>query len=358
MQGRRPKSRDVAALAGVSTTTVSFVLNDRAEARISPATRARVLAAAAQLGYRPHAAARGLAGGQSHTIGLVLRQSPEQVAEDALLAETLRGLSTAARSRGYRVLVEPFGDHDGDYGDLVRSHRADGLVVSGPRVDDDELRTLAASGAPIVLQGSLAGVDLPSVDVDNVAAARMAVRHLVELGHRRIALVTNAPLSYTAARDRLTGYRLALRDAGIEPDDRLVAVADFNAASGRIAMARLLEANGLTAAFVASDVVALGAMAAIREAGLRVPDDISIVGFDDVPLAAYFDPPLTTVRLPAHDLGRAVGSALLDRIAGRLVEARTVLPTELVVRSSTAPPGRAASAGSGGSPSDGSNGIG
>jgi LacI family transcriptional regulator len=339
MQGRLSSSRDVATLAGVSRTTVSFVLNDRPDANISAATRERVRAAAAQLGYQPHAAARGLAGGRSHTIGLVLRQSPEQVAEDALLAETLRGISGAARAHGYRVLVEPFGAHDGDYGDLIRSNRADGLVISGPRVDDAELQLLAAAGAPIVVQGSLPGLDAPSVDVDNAAAARGAVRHLLDLGHRRIACVTNASLSYTAARDRLHGYRAALADAGIAPEDALVAQADFSAASGRRAMAQLLERDGITAVFVASDVVALGAIAAIREAGRRVPDDISVVGFDDIPLAAYFDPPLTSIRLPAHDLGRAVGSALLDRIAGRAVAARTVLPTELVVRSSTGPPG-------------------
>jgi LacI family transcriptional regulator len=338
MQGRRSSSSDVATLAGVSRTTVSFVLNDRADANISAATRERVLAAAAQLGYQPHAAARGLAGGRSHTIGLVLRQSAEQVAEDALLAETLRGISGAARAQGYRVLVEPFGAHDGSYGDLIRSHRADGLVVSGPRVDDAELQDLASAGAPIVVQGTLPGVDAPSVDVDNVDAARMAVRHLIGLGHRQIACVTNASLSYTAARDRLEGYRAALADAGIPENGQLVAEADFSAASGRRAMAGLLANDGITAVFVASDVVAFGAIAAIRDAGLRVPDDISVVGFDDIPLAAYFDPPLTSIRLPAHDLGRAVGTALLDHITGRSVEARTVLPTELVIRSSTAPP--------------------
>ena len=350
MQVRRPKSEDVAARAGVSRTTVSFVLNDRPGASISQATRERVLAAAAELGYQPHAAARGLAAGRSHTIGLVMRQSAEQVAEDALLAETLRGISTAARAEGFRVLVEPFGANDGDYGDLLRTRHADGLIVSGPRVDDAELQRLVASGAPVVLQGSLAGLDVSSVDVDNVAAAKSAVRHLLALGHRRIGCVTNAPLSYTAARERLEGYREALTEAGIGPTDDLVVQADFSASSGRTATAELLRRADPSALFVASDVVAFGAIAAIREAGLRVPDDISVVGFDDIPLAAYFDPPLTTVRLPAHELGRTVGAALLDRIAGRGVEARTVLPTELVLRSSTGPPPAAMVGRSGGRP--------
>lgn len=338
MHLQRPKSKDVAALAGVSTTTVSFVLNDRAGTGISPGTRRRVLEAADRLGYHPHASARGLAGGRTHTIGLVVRQSPEQVAEDALLAETLRGLSAAARAAGYRVLVEPLGTHDGTYGELIRSRGTDGLVVSGPRVDDAELAVLARERAPLVIQGSLPGVDIPSVDVDNVAAARGATEHLLELGHRRIGCITNAPFSYTSARERRDGYRLAMHDAGVDIDESLVVEANFDAASGRRAMARLLGRPGLSAVFVASDVVAFGAMAAIREARLRVPDDIALIGFDDIPLAAYFDPPLTTVHLPAHDLGRAAGAALLDRINGRLVEARTLLPTALVVRASTGPP--------------------
>jgi LacI family transcriptional regulator len=338
MQTRRAKSKDVAALAGVSPTTVSFVLNERADANISEQTRRRVRAAAEQLGYHPHASARGLAGGRSHTLGLVLRQSPEQVAEDALLAETLRGLSAAARAARYRVLVEPLADSDGTYADLFRSRGTDGLVVSGPRVDDAELGALVRDGAPVVIQGSLPGVEIASVDVDNVAAARAATTHLIELGHRVIGCITNASFQYAAARERRDGYQEALRDAGLPVDDELVVEANFHAASGRRAMAALLAREDLTAVFVGSDVVAFGAMAAVREARLRIPEDISFAGFDDIPLAAYFDPPLTTVHLPAHELGRAAGMALLDRINGRPVEKRTVLPTELIVRSSSAPP--------------------
>ena len=334
---RRPTSADVAARAGVSRTTVSFVLNDRPGANISPTTRERVLEAATELGYHPHASARGLAGGKSHTLGFVLRQSPEQVAGDAALVETLRGLAAAARTAGFRVMVEPLDPADGTYETLLRAQHADGIVVSGPRIDDTGLHRLAHDGFPIVLQGSLPGIEAPSVDVDNISGARLAVEHLIGLGRRRIACITNAPLAYTAAMERLAGYRAALEDAGIAYDERLVAIADFDAGSGHRAMASLLAAETMDAAFVASDVVAFGAIAAIREAGLRVPDDISVVGFDDIALAAFYDPPLTTIRLPAYDLGLAAGTALLDRVAGRPVPDRTLLPTELIVRSSTAP---------------------
>jgi LacI family transcriptional regulator len=337
MARSRPTSADVAARAGVSRTTVSFVLNYRTDIQISDETRQRVFRAASELGYHPHAPARQLAGGRSHVLGLVLRQSAEQVAGDATLAETLRGLASAARAAGSRVMVEPLAP-EGTYERLLRSQHADGLIVSGPRLDDPSLLELAADGFPIVLQGSMPGLDVPSVDVDNIAGARGAVDHLLSLGHRRIACVTNARLTYTSARERLQGYREAIEAAGIDYDEQLVAEGAFDAASGERATAELLRRTTFSAMFIASDVLTLGAFGALREANRRVPDDVSIVGFDDIPLAAYFDPPLTTVRLPAFELGQAAGRALVDRISDRAVPQRTLLPTELIVRGSTAPP--------------------
>ncbi len=341
MPRSRPTSADVARRAGVSRTTVSFVLNERRDVRLRPETRRRVLEAAAELGYRPHGPARQLAVGASRTLGLVLLQRPEQIAVDGLLAETLRGLSTAAQAADYRVLVEPHEPGSRTYLELIAASHVDGLAVSGPRSDDAGLAELAAEGRPVVVQGSAPGVACPSVDVDNEAGARRAVEHLLDLGHLRIGCITNAPLGYTAAAERLAGYRAALRGAGLEPDDRAVAEGNFDPASGATAMERLLEAEPeLTAVFVASDVVALGAIAAARARGRRIPEDLSIVGFDDIPLAAHFDPPLTTIRVPAHDLGLTVGRALIERIAGRPVADRTLLPIELVVRGSTGPPPR------------------
>lgn len=337
MARTRPTSADVAARAGVSRTTVSFVLNYRTDVQISDETRQRVLRAASELGYHANAPARQLAGGRSHILGLVLRQSAEQVAGDATLAETLRGLASAARAAGSRVMVEPLAP-EGTYDRLLRSQHADGLIVSGPRMDDPSLAELARDGFPIVLQGSMPGLEVPSVDVDNVAGARNAIEHLLALGHRRIAFVSNARLTYTSAQERLAGYRAALESAGIPFEEDLVAEGAFDAASGDRATTELLQRTTFSAMFVASDVLTLGAFGALREANRRVPADVSIVGFDDIPLAAYFDPPLTTVRLPAFELGQAAGRALLDRIAGRAVPQRTLLPTELIVRGSTAPP--------------------
>jgi DNA-binding LacI/PurR family transcriptional regulator len=337
MARSRPTSADVAARAGVSRTTVSFVLNYRTDVQIPDGTRQRVFRAASELGYHPHTPARQLAAGRSNVLGLVLRQSAEQVAGDATLAETLRGLASAARAAGSRVMVEPLAP-EGTYDRLLRSHQADGLIVSGPRTDDPSLGHLAGDGFPVVLQGCMPGFDIPSIDIDNVAAAAAAVDHLLSLGHRRIALITNAPLSYTAADERLRGYRQAIEAAGIDHDEALVEEGAFDAASGERAANALLGRTAFTALFVASDVLALGAINALREANRRVPNDVSVVGFDDIALAAYFDPPLTTVRLPAFELGQAAGRALLDRIADRAVAQRTLLPTELVVRGSTGPP--------------------
>ncbi len=330
----------MARLAGVSRTTVSFVLNNRDELRISPETRRKVLAAAAELGYHVNAPARQLAAGTSRTVGLVLRQSAEHVAADALLPETLRGLASTARGDDYRVLVEPLPPGGGTYEAIVRSRHADGLVLSGPRSDDAELEMLALEGFPLVLQGSLDGSPVPSVDIDNRAAACGAVEHLVALGHRDIACVTNAPVAYTAAAQRLAGYHDALEAAGLAAHPTRTAEGDFDAASGHAAMRRILHAaeQPPTAVFVGSDVVAFGVYGALREAGLRIPTDVSVVGFDDIALAGYADPPLTTVRTPAFELGETAGRLLLDILAGRTVPVRTVLKTQLVVRASAGPP--------------------
>ena len=337
MARSRPTSTDVARLAGVSRTTVSFVLNERDDMAISAATRNRVLDAANALGYQPNASARQLAGGASLTIGLVLRQEPAQVASDALLPQTVQGLGDAARGADYQVLVESLPPTPGGYRRLLHSRRVDGLIISGPLADDVELRRVFEDGFPIVLQGHVTTLDAPSVDVDNVAGAEAAVSHLIECGHKSIAMITNAPLTYTSASERLDGYRLALQEAGIEFDLGLVAEGAFVAQSGFTAMTTLLGGNSFTAVFVASDVLALGAMGAVRAAGLRIPSDISIVGFDDIPLAAYFDPPLTTVSVPAYALGKTAGNLLLAQIRGEPVPGRTLLDTELKVRESVGP---------------------
>ena len=334
----RPTQREIAEKAGVSRTTVSLVLNDVPGVRISHETRQRILDVARSLNYYPDAAARTLVSGRTQTIGFVLCQSPDRIFADAFLPEVLRGVGDAVQESGFRVLIHSVADVTTSeaYIGLVREKQTDGVILSGPRSDDHQLLQLKAEGFPVVMLGQLPNSGIPFADVDNVGAAKQAVEHLIGLGHKRIGMVTNAPLAYTGARDRLAGYREALEDAGLRYADELVRYGDFREESGYQAMSCLLDlAQPPTAVFVASDLVAFGALVAIKERGLEVPADVALVGFDDVQLANYVDPPLTTVRLPAYELGYQ-GAMLLTRlICGESVaEPEILLQTELVVRQS------------------------
>lgn len=340
MTAKRVTMRQIAEKAGVSRTTVSFVLNDVPGFNISPETRNRILAVARELNYIPDSVAQSLVSRRVGVIALVLRQSPHQVVSDAFLAPVVQGIVMAVKSRGYHVLIEPLDPAKSrvSYGDLVRSRRADGIILSGPRLDDKELARIHEENIPIVMMGQLPGSDIPFVDVDNVQGARLAVQHLIDLGHRDIACITNAPLAYTASRDRLEGYRQALEAAGIPYREELVRTGDFTDESGAAAIRDILEKvrPRPTAVFAASDVVALGVMSAIHAEGLRIPDDIALVGFDDIPLSEYVNPRLTTVHLPAYGLGWGAGKMLMDLIhrPAELDSTRCLLDTELVVRES------------------------
>ncbi len=338
MKRRSPTAEDVARLAGVSRTTVSLVLNRVPDARISAETRQRVLEAAARLNYRPHAAARHLVRGRSEVIAFVMRQTPDQIFADAFLPEVLRGLGEVLREANWHLLIFPLSPDQPPEETtlLLQERRVDGMILSGPRFEDREWLERWGQETPVVLLGHLAGSSLPSVDVDNVQAAAMATRHLLQLGHQRIGLITNAPLSYTASYERWLGYRQALEEAGLPYDETLVACGTFTPASGAAAMERLLKLpSPPTAVFVASDVVAFGALQTIRRYGLRIPQDLALMGFDDVPLSAYLDPPLSTVRLPAQDLGREAGQLLLRWIQeGRPPTTTIRLATGLIIRQS------------------------
>jgi DNA-binding LacI/PurR family transcriptional regulator len=338
MSSSRPTQRQIAEEAGVSRTTVSLVLNDVPGVRVSPETRQRILKVAHRLNYYPDAAARTLVSGRTSTIGFVLCQSPDRIFADAFLPEVLSGVGDALQKNGFRVLIHSVEDVSAPeaYIGLVREKQTDGIILSGPRSDDLQLLQLRAEGFPVVLLGQLPGSGIPFADVDNVGAAKQAVEHLIGLGHRRIGMITNAPLAYTAARDRLSGYRQALAEAGVRYAEERVRTGDFREESGLGAMNDLLDlAQPPTAVFVASDLVTFGAMMAIKQRGLTIPDDVALVGFDDVRLANYVDPPLTTVRLPAYELGYRAARLLTQLVVGGSVEEQEIfLQTELVVRQS------------------------
>ena len=335
---KRATAREVADRAGVSRTTVSFVLNNVAGMRISEDTRQAVLQAALDLDYHPDATARRMVSGRTKMLGFVLNQNVDQALADQFLPQVLTGFSQAAAALGYKVLFEPIPPEGADsaYAQLVRERHVDGFALSGPRHDDAARLREPVQNAPVVLLGQLPNSSLPFVDVDNQGGAALATNHLLSLGHRRIGLITNAQPVYTASADRLAGYRQALESAGLPFDPELVRYGNFTPQSGTQAMNELLGVKpGLTAVFVASDTVALGALQCLRRQQVRIPSDMALVGFDDIPLVEFIDPPLTTVRLPAFGLGWGAGDLLTRLISGDSVEnPRVILETELVVRES------------------------
>jgi LacI family transcriptional regulator len=329
----------------VSVATVSRVFNGYTD--VSAETRQRVLASARKLDYMPSAAARTLVKRRSELIGVILftgREHPDL--QHPFFLEVLAGLKHALGDRGYDLLLfsseQAGGDNNGAhaYARRARHHRVDGVVVLA--VDDaehPELKKLIASGTPVVaVDLVLTGKRASYVASDNLGGGRLAVRHLHDLGHRRIATISG--LAHTKpAQDRLLGYRVELQDLGLEPRHEYEAQGDFYTESGEAAMRELLALpEPPTAVFCASDMMAVGAIKAIEEAGLRCPRDVSIVGFDDIQLAEYVSPALTTIRQDKRALGAAAAQSLAQLIEDPdTVPPVLVLPVELVRRGSTGP---------------------
>jgi DNA-binding LacI/PurR family transcriptional regulator len=326
---RRVAMIHVAARAGVSGQTVSRVVNG--SPRVDPVTRARVEAAMAELGYRPHAAARALRTGRSQTIGVVVA-TLATVGNSRMLEAVAR--AAAARELALTVITL---DGPADIGDaFARLHDqgVDGAVVL------NEASALARE-APSPRELRLAVVDSPPddrfdvVESDHEGGALAATRHLLELGHRTVWHLAGPDTSYAAiARER--GWRAALERAGVIAPP--VVRGDWSAASGHRAGAVLAERADLGAVFAANDQMALGVLRALADAGRRVPDDVSVVGFDDVPDAAQYSPPLTTVRQDFDELGERAVAALAEAILEPRPGTRLHVPATLVVRASTAPP--------------------
>lgn len=328
--------RDVAERANVSVTTVSHVINETRP--VSDELRGRVLSAMVELGYQPNALARSLRRKETHTIGMIV---PDSV--NPFFAEVARGIEDASFERDYSVILC---NSDGDlskellYINVLAEKQVDGiLLVAVSGVTTKHFHTLQARGLPVVVvDRDIPGPAVDSVLVDNAQGGRLATRHLIDLGHRRIGCITG-PSDLTPSADRVTGYRQALQEAGISPDPSLIVKGDFQYRSGYQAAYRLLSlADPPTAIFACNDLMAVGAISAGEQAGYRVPADLSIVGFDDVRLASFTNPPLTTVVQPKHEMGVLAATMLLERLQNRnLPPRRRLLKTELLVRQSTMP---------------------
>jgi LacI family transcriptional regulator len=336
--------RELARLSGVSVGTVSRALNGYADVR--PETRERIMRLAHELDYTPAAAARSLVTQRSHVIGVFMETGEGHPdLQHPFFHEVLGGLKQRVGAQGFDLLLfaserpgNGYGPHS--YLKRARHHSVDGVALIGLDPEDPEVRRLTrAEVACVGIDMDLEGTNVEVVMSDNVAGAEAAVRHLHDLGHRRVATITGM-LESRPGIDRLRGYRAAAQALGLGYRDEYVAYGDFYAESGRELTARLLALpEPPTAIFAAADMMAIGAIRAVAEAGLRVPEDISIVGFDDIQLAPHVNPPLTTIRQDKLGLGGAAGDALVARIAGDPGRSPLhQLPVELVVRGSTAPP--------------------
>ena len=329
--GRAPSIRDVARLAGVSHQTVSRVLNEHPSIR--PETKQRVLDAMKELSYRPNRAARALVTSRSATLG-VLSASSAQYGP----ASSIRAIERAARAEGYFVNTVNVDGSDVDDIQAALSHLLDlgieGLVVIAPQVRVFDALVARGLELPFVTMQSTGRQDDHALSVDQITGARRATRHLIELGHTRIQHLAG-PLDWIEAEASIAGFHAELEAAGLPFVEPLVG--DWTPESGYLAGREIARRGDVTAVFSANDQMALGLIHALREAGLDVPGDVSVAGFDDIPEAAHFWPPLTTVRQDFDEFGRRCIARLVGAIRGEEAPERSLVP-DLIVRESTAPP--------------------
>ena len=331
----RPTLRDVAKKAGVSHQTVSRVINGSLD--VLPETRALVEAAIAEMGYRPNAIARSMARGQSHTLACI---SPNLT--DFTFASVIEGAEVEARQHGYFMLSSSASDPKSFrelVDELVGHRRVDGLIVINPYAD--ERFEFIPKDFPLVFVGASAHEkNICSVSLDDEKVAYEATCHLIGLGHTSIALVTG-PMEEDCSQDRTEGYRRALSEAGIAFDESMVIEGDWSATSGQDALLSFIEQGRVpSAVFAQNDRMAMGVLRAARDANIKVPTQLAVIGVDDMPLSSYFDPPLTTMRQDIPRIGREATRMLLDMIQKKTTETCDLkLHAELVVRQSTSQKG-------------------
>lgn len=335
---------DVAKLAGVSKATVSRVINNHS---VRPATRSRVLQAMRQLDYQPNVHARGLTSGKSSVVGVIVPGIANQ-----FYGAILDGVQSALDTRGYHMIVTSTGHTVNARGKewmvakLLKEKRADGVLVVTPRVlSPEHFMNLIKSNFPVVLADGHSDA-LSCVIVDNFEGASKAVNHLIQLGHRDIALVTGPPET-TETVQRLSGYKAALEAAGLPLREEWVISSDYTYQGGVKAAEQILAQKGRkpTAVFAANDYMAMGVINYLVRCGLRVPEDVAVVGYDDIESAAFFRPALTTVRQPLMELGKVAAHKLLSVVEGTETETvKILLSAELVVRESSGAPRASANA--------------
>jgi LacI family transcriptional regulator, galactose operon repressor len=326
---------DIAIQAGVSRSTVSRVVND--DPNVSEDVRIRVQDVISRTGYIPHAAARSLASQRSGMIGLVLPHTVSRFFTDPYFPRFTQGIAQACNKHNLTLalfIVSTKEDEEHIFPRLSRQGLLDGIIVQTAQRSDKLINRLIELDFPVVVAGrpfSTNGVNF--IDVDNIQAAHQAVSYLIKLGYKRLGTITGL-MSSTVGIDRKEGYIKAIRDNGWRIDKELIVEGDFTEAGGYMMMKKLLSAKP-DAIFAASDTMAIGAIRAVREAGLRVPDDIAVIGFDDLPIASQLEIKLTTVRQPIIQFGEKAVDTLIDLIENGIKPSRRIImETELIVRES------------------------
>lgn len=325
----------IGELAGVSRSTVSRVINNHEG--VSSRVRERVLEVIEETGYRPHAAARSLAAQRTQVIGLVIPRSVQSFFADPYFPLLIQGIAHACNDHGYTLSLFMFyseaEEHD-LYPRVLSRGLLDGVIVSSFVEEDPLIPLLLESKMPFVVDGRpLVPGPINYVDVDNVAGARNATAHLIRLGRRRVGHISG-PLDTSVGRDRREGYAQALARRGRSLDGELIVEGDFSETGGYEACRQLLRI-GVDAIFAASDKMAFGALRALREAGRRMPEEVAVIGFDDLEAAAISHPALTTVRQPIRENGASAVELLLDVVAnGQETARQIILPTQLIIRES------------------------
>jgi LacI family transcriptional regulator len=308
---------DVAERAGVGVGTVSRVINGAEH--VKPATRAKIEVAMRELGFHPNAQARNLKRGVVSTVGFFFTSGQRRLS-DPFFNVLMAGMADAASDRNFDLLVASCrnpADELASLERLIRSNRIGGVIITDTRVHDQRVALLQKHDFPCVAFGRVAARSrVPCIDVDGKHGVERAVRHLFDLGHRRVGFI-GLPAHLTCAQDRLAGYRAAFSTAGRDVDEQYIAVGGLSEAEGMAAASRLLSLRARPTAIVAcSDVLAFGAMQVIQQSGLRAGKDMALIGFDDIPSAAHTNPPLTTLRQPIYDIGAQLVDILVSQING------------------------------------------